>query len=154
MTEIDKMITYNKRSAIIKDKLDQYLDDISIKQEVTNEDFMYHIELLHQAIENYDNVANEYKNIADELFAKQNMWGNALRLYAIKYGGYFMMKKVSPDGQPFGMDVNLNSHGEYVSVTINLMEEDEYVHKHNRRRTIYQKIRDGIIFFRQSFRES
>lgn len=158
MTELldtDKLITYDARYNIIRDKLHDYLESIENSiDKLTRDQFIYHIELLNQALETQSDRAevfieglNNYTNMA----AVNN---NVLRLYAKKFGSLHVMQRDSLDGTKFRLDVTMFPLDEnHVSIEVNSFWESENEYKHNRRRSYYKKIRDGIVFFRQSLRK-
>ena len=156
MTELDKLTTYSNRYRIIDEKLTNYIakkSDAS-SEGITKDDFIYHIELLNQAIEVQGDIINVYIGMNKNSVRERSINNSALRIYAKKFGNHIISEINAPDGTKFKMTVTLIPLSEqFMSVDVKIEDED-YADQYFRRRTRYQKIRDWFVFLRQSFRKS
>ena len=156
MTDLDKLTTYSNRYRIISEKLADYItekSDVS-SEGITKDDFVYHIELLNQAIEVQGDIINVYIGIIKNSEREKSINNSALRIYAKKFGNHIISERDTPDGTEFKTTVTLIPLSEqFVSVDVKI-EDENYDDQHFGRRTRYQKIRDWFVFLRQSFRKS
>jgi hypothetical protein len=146
------LITHNKRYAILYDKLMTHIfnDD---NEKDTYEHIIERLEITDQIVETMVSLNEDYRSVIREMENTRNIAHTALKAYAQYYGKELIL----PEGyiefdSRFDMQVSIIPTKGKTTVTVEIESNDD--NKHNRRRTLYQKIRDGIIFFRQSFRES
>ncbi len=154
LIDVEKLLTYSKRYGILSDKLKEYFEDVrGVTDMLTHDQFIYHIDLLNQALETQASMTSVYIegiNRYNRILSTNN---SALMLYANEFGSPILAQRAAPDDTKFKLEVTLFPLEEHVSVTVNSLLESEDEHKHNRRRSYYKKITDGIALFRQSLRK-
>ena len=158
MTELldtEKLRTYFKRYEILDDKLKKYLKGVSdVADTITRDQFIYHIEILNQVVETQASILEVCWSGLNNYSRMVAVNNNVLRLYAREFGSLHIMQRDALDGAKFRLDVTMLPLDEnHSSIEVNSFWESENEYKHNRRRSYYKKIRDGITFFRQSLRK-
>jgi hypothetical protein len=154
MIDNEKLATYTNRYGKLSDKLTEYINGVVSVEDLTSEDYIYHIDILNQVIETQHDMIGILKAGLEEFSKSEMTHTNALRFYANEFGSPILAERDAYDGRNFRLDVTLMPLENYVSVEVHSTWENDNDYKHNRRRSIYKKIRDGIVLFRQSLRKS
>ncbi len=154
MIDTNKLTTHVRRYGLIAKRIKEHHEEATAQNiDFTIGDCIVHMKLMEEALETAGDIINDYQEGVKAYQKKQSIHTTALRLYANTFGDSFLGFRDLPDGTMFRLDVTLVPLEEYVSVHIESFSEDEDEHKHNRRRSYYKKIADGITLFRQSLRK-
>jgi len=154
LDRLNRSLTHSKRYLMTVDKVGEFLKVAEKQEYITDQDKIRWGELMEEQCDALSIICKDLQEENKELRKQIGFNANALLLYAHEFGNQILVKRFMPDGITFTNTITILPVGkDYISVSVDTHRTDKNDYKHNRRRTIYQKIRDGIVLFRQSIRK-